>query len=121
MGQNKRNVGSVYEKLAGAYLEKQGYEILEYNMHCRAGEVDIVAKEGEYLVFVEVKYRANTGCGEPLEAISAMKQKTISKCALFYLKKHRLWDVAVRFDVVGILKDEITLVKNAFEFCGRTV
>ncbi len=121
MGQNKRNIGSVYEKLAGVYLEERGYKILEYNMRCHAGEVDIIAKEGEYLVFVEVKYRANLGCGEPLEAISIMKQKTISKCALFYLKKHRLWDVPVRFDVVGILNEEITLIKNAFEFCGRIV
>lgn len=121
MGQNKRSVGSMYEKLAGAYLEKEGYEILEYNMRCRAGEVDIVARDGAYLVFVEVKYRANLECGNPLEAISVTKQRTLSKCALSYLKKHRMWDVPVRFDVVGILGEEITLIQNAFEFCGRSL
>jgi len=121
MGQNNREIGSKYEQTAGSYLESLGYEILEYNMRCHAGEVDIVAREGEYIVFVEVKYRANAKCGAPLEAISVLKQKTISKCALSYLKKHRLWDVSVRFDVVGILKDEITLIRNAFEFYGRTV
>ena len=121
MGQNNRNVGSKYEQIAGAYLEKLGYVILEYNMRCNVGEVDIVARDGECLVFVEVKYRANTRCGDPLEAISVLKQKTISKCALSYLKKHRLWDVPVRFDVVGILGNQITLIKNAFEFYGRTV
>ena len=119
MGQNNRSIGSIYEKMAGTYLEKQGYQILEYNMFCRAGEVDIVAREGDYLVFVEVKYRANTACGDPLEAVSVMKQRTISKCALSYLKKHRMWDVPVRFDVVGILGEEINLIRNAFEFCGR--
>ena len=51
-------MGTAYEKLAGAYLEQQGYEILEYNYRCRMGEIDIVARQGGYLVFVEVKYRA---------------------------------------------------------------
>lgn len=119
MGQNKRVIGSTYERLAGEYLENQGYEIIEYNVFSRPGEIDIVAKDGEYIVFVEVKYRSDDRYGQPLEAVSISKQRTISKCALSYLKKHRLWDVPVRFDVVGILENEITLVKNAFEFCGR--
>ena len=119
MGQNRRKIGSEYERLAGAYLEKHGYEILEYNVFSRAGEIDIVAKDGAYIVFVEVKYRNDDRYGQPLEAVSVSKQRTISKCALSYLKKHRLWDVPVRFDVVGILGNEITLIKNAFEFCGH--
>ena len=52
-------MGTAYEKLAGVYLEQQGYEILEYNYRCRMGEIDIVARQGGYLVFVEVKYRAD--------------------------------------------------------------
>ena len=119
MGQNKRELGSRYEHLAGTYLENQGYEILEYNVYSRVGEIDIVAREKEYIVFVEVKYRSDERYGQPLEAISISKQRTLSKCALSYLKKHRLWTVPVRFDVVGILGEEITLIKNAFEFCGR--
>ena len=118
MGQNRRNTGSMYEKIAGTYLEGQGYEILEYNMYCRAGEIDIIARDGEYLVFVEVKYRKDNACGDPLEAVSIKKQRTISKCALSYLKKHRLADIPVRFDVIGILGEDITLIRNAFEFCG---
>ena len=118
MGQNRRNIGSQYEKLAGAYLEKQGFEILEYNVYSRAGEIDIVAKDGEYLVFVEVKYRKDTMYGNPLEAVSITKQRTISKCALSYLKKHKLMNMPIRFDVIGICGDDITLIKNAFEFCG---
>ena len=119
MGQNKRELGSAYERLAGTYLENQGYEILEYNVYSRSGEIDIVARDGAYIVFVEVKYRSDDKYGEPLEAVSFSKQRTISKCALSYLKKHRLWDVPVRFDVIGILGNEITLIKNAFEFCGH--
>ena len=56
---NKREVGASHEKLAGAYLETQGYLILEYNFRSRRSEIDIVARDGEYLVFVEVKYRAD--------------------------------------------------------------
>ena len=60
---SKRKTGAEYEQKAGAYLEGQGYEILEYNYRCRTGEIDIVARDGEYLVFCEVKYRASGGGG----------------------------------------------------------
>lgn len=113
---NQRTIGNEYERQAGAYLESQGYEILEYNVFSRAGELDIVARQGEYLVFVEVKYRRNTDKGYPLEAISFSKRKSISKCALYYMKKYHLMNMPVRFDVVGILGDEIQVVQNAFEF-----
>lgn len=121
MGQNRRNIGSTYEKIAGEYLEKQGYRILDYNVYSRAGEIDIVARDGAYWVFVEVKYRKDEKCGDALEAVTASKCRTISKCALSYLKKRRLWDVPVRFDVVGIVGEEIRLIKNAFEFCGNCI
>ena len=77
-------MGTAYEKLAGVYLEQQGYEILEYNYRCRIGEIDIVARQGGYLVFVEVKYRADNAAGNPLEAVTAAKQRTISKVASYY-------------------------------------
>lgn len=119
MGQNKRQIGSEYERIAGAYLEKEGYEILEYNVHGRAGEIDIVARDGQYIVFVEVKFRRDDSHGHALEAVSYSKQRTISKCAISYLNKHKLWNVPVRFDVIGIMGQDITLIKNAFEFCGK--
>ena len=78
-------MGTAYEKLAGAYLEQQGYEILEYNYRCRMGEIDIVARQGGYLVFVEVKYRADNTAGNPLEAVTAAKQRTISKMVMEHL------------------------------------
>ena len=114
--ENKRSVGANYEKIAGEYLEKQGYEIIEYNFYSHAGEVDIIAKHEGYLVFVEVKYRENDKKGHPLEAVSLQKQRTISKCALYYLKKNNLYGVPVRFDVVGILGEKIQVLQNAFDF-----
>ena len=114
--QNKRTIGSNYEKIAGEYLEKQGYQILEYNFYSRGGEIDIIAKHNGYYVFVEVKYRENEKSGHPFEAVSVSKQRTISKCAFYYLQKNQLHDVPVRFDVVGILGDEIQVVQNAFDF-----
>ena len=113
---NKRIIGNNYEKIAGAYLKKHGYEIIEYNFYSRHGEIDIIAKHEGYLVFVEVKYRKDDGAGSPLDAITFQKQRTISRCAMYYMNKNHMQDVSVRFDVVGIVGDEVTLVQNAFDF-----
>jgi putative endonuclease len=74
---NNRKTGGNYEQAAGFYLEQHGYQILQYNYRCRIGEIDIVAKEGENLVFCEVKYRTGPGKGSPLEAVDARKQRKI--------------------------------------------
>ena len=113
---NKRQTGAYYEREAGCYLEQMGYEILEYNYRCRFGEIDIVAKDGEYVVFCEVKYRADGRKGNPLEAVDVRKQKVIFRCAMYYLTEHHLEDVPCRFDVIGIQgKDgKVTYIKNAF-------
>lgn len=116
---NKRAVGTAYEKRAGAYLEKQGYQIIEYNFRCRGGEIDIVARDGTYLVFVEVKYRRNEGAGNPLEAVNHKKQQIISKTASYYCLTHGYGEMTpCRFDVAAVLGNEISLIKNAFEYCG---
>jgi putative endonuclease len=114
---NKRKIGSGYENLAAAFLKQQGYLIREMNFRCRQGEIDIVAQEGKYLVFAEVKYRKDMAEGGPLAAVDARKQRQISRTALFYLSKNRLpEDTPVRFDAVGITPDETKLVRNAFDF-----
>lgn len=116
---NKRAVGTAYEKLAGMYLEQQGYEILEYNFRCRMGEIDIIAKDGAYLVFVEVKYRSSSRTGSPLEAVDARKQRIISKVASYYCLMHGCGEgKPCRFDVVAINGEEYSLIKNAFEYAG---
>lgn len=116
---NRRAVGSTYEKLAGEYLTSLGYEILEYNFRCRSGEIDIVAREGKYLVFAEVKYRDSGKSGSPLEAVTVKKQRIISRVASYYCLTHGFGEeTPCRFDVVGILGEEITLLRNAFEYQG---
>ena len=115
---NRRRIGAEYEKVAGAYLEERGSVILEYNYRCKLGEIDLIAKDGEYLVFCEVKYRADERKGHPAEAVDLRKQKVISKCALYYVTEHALEETACRFDVIGIEKDEITLYQNAFDYIG---
>jgi len=127
--ENKRQVGSKYEKLAGAFLEKQGYEILCYNYRCFFGEIDIVAREDETLVFCEVKYRSSSSGGNPLEAVDVKKQQTLYRTAMNYIRfesdkvrdkmglsgSHSKEEIACRFDVIGFIRDEIFHVKNAFE------
>jgi len=113
---NYRQIGAVYEKKAAEYLETQGYQILEMNFRCHQGEVDIIAMDGEYLVFCEVKYRTTNTYGTPSEAISVRKKKHISKVAQYYLYQHGLQNVPIRFDVVGIQGTEMVLYKNAFNY-----
>ena len=117
---NKRKIGTAYERLAGEYLKQQGYEIIEYNFRCRLGEIDIIARDGQYLVFLEVKYRTGNGTGNPLEAVNKAKQWTISKVALYYCVTHGYGEATpCRFDVAAILGDKIKVVKNAFDYQGR--
>lgn len=112
---NRRYTGKVYEQAAGYYLEQQGYEIIEYNYRCRVGEIDIIARDGEYLVFCEVKYRKSGANGGPLAAVNYKKQRIIYRCAEYYLTEKHLSDIPCRFDVVGIEGNRINLVKNAFD------
>ena len=114
---NKRAFGTVFEKRAESFLEAQGYLILERNFRCRMGEIDLIAMDREYLVFVEVKYRADGKGGGPLMAVNYPKQRTISKVAQYYLltKRHTL-DVPCRFDVVGITPKGVEHVRDAFPY-----
>ncbi len=78
------------------------------------GEIDLIAREGDCLVFVEVKYRTGNRCGSPLEAVNVRKQITIRKVAQYYLLGIKQPDCPVRFDVVGICGDRIEHIRNAF-------
>lgn len=112
---NKRQTGSRYEEQAAAFLEQQGFRILERNYRDRIGEIDIIAKDGNCLVFVEVKYRKDSGNGYPEEAVGYHKQQRIRHTAEYYLYSHGLGDDTIcRFDVVGILGTEMRLIKDAF-------
>lgn len=114
---NTRRVGAVYEKKAGAFLESQGLTILQYNFRNRYGEIDIVARDLETTVFVEVKYRKDVGKGLPEEAVDYRKQAKICRVADYYRMKHHMGDfVPVRFDVVAVCGREIRWYRNAFEY-----
>lgn len=113
---NKREVGTRYEHKAATYLIEHGYTILTKNFRCRFGEIDVVAEAEGYLCFIEVKYRSNTGHGYPAEAITSRKMMRIIRTAQFYLlAHHRSQNTPCRFDVVVILDNDISLIKNAFE------
>ncbi|MCI8327002.1 MAG: YraN family protein [Lachnospiraceae bacterium] len=116
---NRRATGTCYEKKAAKYLTGQGYEIITMNYRCPIGEIDIVAKEGESLVFVEVKYRKDCGVGDPAQAVGYKKQKILSKVAAYYLmREYGTLDVSCRFDVVAILDEYISMIQNAFMYIG---
>lgn len=119
MRKSSRETGRCFEEQAASYLEKQGYKILERNFRCHSGEVDLIGRDGEYLCFIEVKYREGFGYGHPLMAVGYEKQRRICKTALFYLTVKGLSDTtACRFDVVGITPQEVCLIKDAFSFCA---
>ena len=117
MHNNTRTTGTWYERKAADYLKRQGLFILKYNYRCRSGEIDLIARDGRYLVFVEVKYRNDNGSGCALEAVNPAKQRTICKVARHFLAvEYRCMDVPCRFDVIGIDDDKIHWIKNAFEY-----
>lgn len=117
---NKREVGAFYERKAGAFLEGKGLTILQYNFRSRAGEIDIVAREKETTVFVEVKYRKDERLGLPEEAVDCRKQGKICRVADYYRMLHKMGDFSpVRFDVVAICGEEIRWYPNAFEYIMR--
>jgi len=97
-------------------LVERGYRILERNVRQRFGEIDIVAVEGETLVFVEVRTRQSTRWGHPAETVSATKQHHIRRAAEAYLARHRISNREVRFDVATLVWDSNTfeLFTNAF-------
>ena len=110
-------MGTWYERKAADYLKKQRLFILRYNYRCRSGEIDLIARDGRYLVFVEVKYRNDNSSGYALDAVNPAKQRKICKVARYFLTvEYRCMDVPCRFDVVGIDDDEVHWIKNAFEY-----
>lgn len=119
---NNRETGTRYEKIAGACLEEKGCRILEYNYRCKCGEIDIIAEDGEYLVFCEVKYRGSDRKGHPSEAVDYAKQRVISKSALYYITVHHMEDRPCRFDVIsceGI--PEVELLKESSDMSGLEI
>jgi putative endonuclease len=91
------------ERIAVAYLTDAGLRVLDRNWRCREGELDIVAREGDALVFCEVKTRRGTGFGHPAEAVTVTKQRRLRVLAQRWLAAHDEHAPDLRFDVVGVL------------------
>ena len=107
------------EEIAVRYLRENGYLVLERNFRCPLGEMDIVARHGDVLVFVEVRSRRSQGYGEPLESVGIVKQKKLSRIALYYIQKHHLQGRKARFDVLGVKIQpdghKIDIIRDAFD------
>lgn len=118
MKTTRRQLGDAGEDLAAAALKKQGYKILERNFTTPLGEIDLVARQGKFLVFVEVKTRKSARFGAPQEAVSPAKQARLKKLADYYLKQKRLESTPVRFDVVAITmasdRTGVEIIQGAF-------
>ena len=112
--ENKRKKGFEYESKASDFLVKQGLSIIERNFYSKVGEVDIIAKDRETIVFVEVKYRKNDDFGRPEESVNKKKIKKIKDTAFIYLQINNLYKSNIRFDVISILGEEITWLRAAF-------
>lgn len=121
---NRRSIGTDYEQRACDYLEKNGFEIIERNFNCKLGEVDIIGydrnEDGNYLTFVEVKYRKNADTGTAVEAVNFRKQRKISMVADYFRMIRNISPIqAVRFDIIAIDGMNISWYKNAFYYIGR--
>ena len=119
MAGDQKFLGREGESAALGFLQAHGFKILETNFRTRAAEIDIIAKDHETLCFIEVKTRSSTKRGLPKESVTPSKQHKIILGASSYLKKHRLLESRIRFDVIEVFEKEgrfeFNLIKNAFQ------
>jgi putative endonuclease len=118
---NRQEVGKLGEKAAQKFLKKRGYRIRETGFRCRHGEIDIIAQQKDYLVFVEVRTKSNLDFGTPEESITQTKKERLIVSALTYTNTHQNLPSLWRIDVVAIELDDkgkvkrIELIENAVE------
>jgi putative endonuclease len=122
LSRERKDKGDQGEDRAEAFLRQEGYRILERNYRCPLGEMDIIARDGKTVVFVEVKTRSSDRFGPPQAAIGPQKQRRMTAIALCYLKGKGWLSTPARFDVAAVSLDEagerVTLYKNAFDATG---
>ena len=112
-------IGPRGERLAAKFLKRLGYRILRRNWNSKFGEIDLIARDGDEVVFVEVKTRASRAWGDPEEAVTPAKRRKLSRTAVEFVERHRLREYPLRFDIVAIVlpKDgdpEFEHFKDAF-------
>ena len=118
----RRHVGLNAETLAVKFLRRKGMRLITRNYHCRHGEIDLIVRHGNLIVFVEVRFRSNRHFGTAIESVTAAKRSKIIYCARhFMMRNPRLNGHDIRFDIIGICHDErcqgfeIDWLENAFE------
>lgn len=116
----RKATGSHAEKVAARYLESRGVKILETNVFSRGGEIDLIGRDGDVLVFFEVRYRGDGSLTGAAESITPLKQKRLVRAASFYLHRHGFWNDPSRIDVVAMAPGEggkyrIQWIKNAIQ------
>lgn len=115
---NRKMIGNRAETLACNYLQHHGLTLVTRNFYCRRGEIDLIMRDHESLVFVEVRYRRQTRYGHAAETVVRSKQVRIIRCAQYYMHFHHAWNDGARFDVVSIEGEPgdpaITWLKDAF-------
>lgn len=102
----RHETGKIGEDIVVKYLEQNGYTIIERNFECRQGEIDIIAKDKEEIVFIEVKTRTNENYGKPKEAVDKTKKKHIYKSSEFYVYINHLENEPIRIDVIEVYKKQ---------------
>ena len=119
MTRERLDLGKLGEDLALKKIKRLGYKCITRNYRCSLGEVDLIARDGESLVFIEIKTRKGKSLGYAKEAIDSRKRRQLSKVALAYMKSNKCPEAKSRFDVVAInLSDEgdqIEVIRNAFD------
>lgn len=121
MGRENKDVGRRGELLAAGFLKRKGYKILGANIRTPFGELDLVARQGKYIVFVETKTRITDSLGPPFLSVTREKAARIVRNALFYLKRYGKADVCWRIDVVSVKlnarqeTEHIEVIENAVE------
>lgn len=122
MVDGRRETGRRGEDAAAAFVAALGWRIVARNFRCRSGEIDLVALDGDTIVFVEVRTRTGSGRGTPLESVDGRKQAQVGRVARYFLAGRGWFERAARFDVVGIRLDAeppaIEHVRSAFDLVG---
>ena len=115
----RKELGDIGEELARKFLKKKGYRIRETNFRCREGEIDIIAEQKGYLVFIEVRTKTSSSFGSPEESVTSAKKEKLIASALAYMSSHKDLPDNWRIDFVGIEMDQkgkatrIELIQNA--------
>ena len=119
LGHDRSDLGPRGESLAAQFLEARGYSVLAQNYRAAGAEIDIVARDGDEIVFVEVKTLRSDQFGDPADRVERRKQRHLSRAAICYVREKRLEEAACRFDVVAIIVGEgepkINHFRDAFD------